>query len=809
MPTSVQQTSNDLLRSVRDGTYPDSEDVVTSDLSGEAIKGLLEGVEQEKKSLEEEISALSRKAAPNVDSWIAQAEQLQQDIAKSRAIARQILEEHERGKRHLSEGYEARAKVELLNEEIEYNASVASKLVQMKRLIRELDEIEELATNRANMDLPEKLVTLHGEIDKTSDNNSRRLLLERHDQLIQVIQNQYLREFESLLTVTPSANGCPTITVHGTPQNHDALLLALKQLGSDEVALTSTARRIIRLVAKPIVNTKQHFSNELRVNAGTLTLRSTKSSKTVDTVLTGLCATLDFLGSHLPSGSRKYIISAIMADISSAVVDDWLVSALPLEVFETDRILFIQGEVKRLIKVEERYTGSSSLELTEWVNNIPQNWLICRQAASLEHVRKIFTLPRGPTRQVERVERQMVSRNDETFAQKAVDNDWDAAWGEEPSDSAQVKTDEDDEWGFNEDGEEKTNDSVKDNKEAEEGDAWGWKDSRPNSPTPEKRPSATNGIHRVTDRDEREITLMETYTITDVPDCVLEVIGRDLMDAAELKRISSGPLSRPLVVEGLQSIPHLTLSLFRAISPTYYNSNLPSGNIHLYNDALYIADKLSSFATSIPAMQSAIDTLTKFEKSSYSREIEQERGVLIGYLNGADGFSNCTHESVAQSCMDAISNSIDRVRQKHLEWSTILSRSALLSSIGTLIKSIIEQFIRDVKELGDISEPQSQRLSSFCEQIIRLEDLFMPDAEEAGAEAMPLTAVYVPKWLRLQYLSQILESNLKEIEYLWTESELSLEFSADEVIDLVKALFDESRSRHNLIRVIRGNAGLR
>ena len=48
--------------------------------------------------------------------------------------------------------------------------------------------------------------------------------------------------------------------------------------------------------------------------------------------------------------------------------------------------------------------------------------------------------------------------------------------------------------------------------------------------------------------------------------------------------------------------------------------------------------------------------------------------------------------------------------------------------------------------------------------------------------------VYCPNWLRFQYLGEVLESNLAEIRYLWNETGLSLEFDAEEIVELIEEL---------------------
>ena len=135
-----------------------------------------------------------------------------------------------------------------------------------------------------------------------------------------------------------------------------------------------------------------------------------------------------------------------------------------------------------------------------------------------------------------------------------------------------------------------------------------------------------------------------------------------------------------------------------------------------------------------------------------------------------------------------------------------------MQTLGSLVTMVISKVISSIEEMDDISEPESQRLTAFCQQIGTLEDLFLSNPpttsgteQENQQEAVPMTAVYVANWLRFQYLINILESSLVDIKFLWTEGELSLEFSADEVVDLIKALFAESAHRRSAIAAIKGS----
>jgi centromere/kinetochore protein ZW10 len=67
----------------------------------------------------------------------------------------------------------------------------------------------------------------------------------------------------------------------------------------------------------------------------------------------------------------------------------------------------------------------------------------------------------------------------------------------------------------------------------------------------------------------------------------------------------------------------------------------------------------------------------------------------------------------------------------------------------------------------------------------------------------PLTARFADKWLKMQYLGEVLQSNLANIRFLWFESGLSLEFTKEEVIDLIMLSFENNLQVRGLIKEIK------
>ena len=266
--------------------------------------------------------------------------------------------------------------------------------------------------------------------------------------------------------------------------------------------------------------------------------------------------------------------------------------------------------------------------------------------------------------------------------------------------------------------------------------------------------------------------------------------------------------------------------MFRAIAPNFYSRD-DNGSMYLYNDSLYMCEQIRKFSEhhsnltdstgSIPFnVDIDVTALEMFGKRAYGKEMESQRTILGDLLDGAQGLTNSTEHPMAQECDIAISSTVDRLRGLYQQWKPILSHSALLQSIGSLLSTVVSKIILDIEDMSDISEPESQRLAAFCGRIAALEDLFLPQSvdrntvDEAGVDAsMPLTAVYTPNWLKFQYLAQILESSLVDIKYLWAEGNLSMDFGAEEVVDLIEALFADSEHRRRAIGEIRRGTGRR
>ncbi len=194
-----------------------------------------------------------------------------------------------------------------------------------------------------------------------------------------------------------------------------------------------------------------------------------------------------------------------------------------------------------------------------------------------------------------------------------------------------------------------------------------------------------------------------------------------------------------------------------------------------------------------------IKTLHSFANRAYASEMSTQRTILRDLLGGSQNLIQ--QDGLDVSDLEAqVDNAVTRVRAVAATWSKILSRSAWTQAVGSMVDILATKLIADVMDLAGIGQDEAYNIASLIARIEQLDDLFLPPA--AGKDAIPNTAQYAASWLRLKYLSEVLQSNLQEVLYLWNESELSLEFSADEVVELIRLSFVDNARTRDVIREI-------
>ncbi|KAI8659845.1 hypothetical protein NCS56_01202600 [Fusarium sp. Ph1] len=838
-----QQLTDALVSFSLDGRFPDDVSVLPP-VSETDLQPAIEALAKAKQELETELHTINEETKEDVSSWVRNAKTLQEDIVRSKTMANDIVRQSEAPQVTGEAIKEAEEKAEFLNREVQYSHQLHGVLRGIQYVNELLSEVEAAKNERRILDslrLLEKSWEALDQVGVSKTCRVMKLLNLRSFELKSSVHEVFDHVWKTLVHVDIESRQIAVYeSVKDEQMNLTDSVIGLMAYKEVDERMEQLWRNVDAAIVSPRMDTRSSTLPGIQAEGEILKL-SGEASRSVEALLTDLETVFTFLSQKLPSDLLPSLGNFMMADVIPKLIGEWLDAAVPSSLAEMDRF---QAMIKRArgfceILTSSGYTGFTDLQ--NWVENAPSIWLGKCRETTLDSVRSKLLNGIGEAKQVEKVEKQMVSLAEGKEITKAPGtaatgeaNDWGADWGDawdndkeqdesqpRPKSKGQdsVKAEEDDgadAWGWDdEDTTAAEPQTKKTQKEDEDEDdsaaAWGWGDDDATQ-EPQVEPAVQGKATNPHD-ETRELVLRETYNISSMPEPVLELIYSILEDGAALTRddVEYAPVAA--TAPGLFGLPTFALALFRAISPYYYSFS-DGGNMFLYNDAMYLAEKLSEFAEgwkkredltprarSMLRLDNDIKSLQSFANRSYANEMNIQKTVLRDLLGGS---SSLMQQDEMEACIEA---GTARIRTMAVVWKPILARSVLTQALGSLAEALATKLITDVLEMPSIGQDEAYNIAKLIAAATELDDLFLPSSlsgtsSDNADDEVPQTAQFAPSWLRLKYLSEVLQSNLNEVRYLWFESELSLYFSASEVVDLIEASFEANPRTRETIREI-------
>ena len=795
---------------------------------------------------------MSREAASDVDGWISQARKLQNDIKRSQDTAKEIVQHAEQGKANTAHVQDAASKVSLLQTEIAYNESLARVIEQLRDISTLLDSAQDAAVQGHVMYAIERLEDVEGALKSLGPFGSTRVvevLKSKESQMRKAIVETVTDSWNGLLEIDAASNkvSLRESIERATTTDVNAVVEQLTKLGLLDEFVTRFSRDLDKtILSHRMVIGKDQVVTAFEIHGDDIQLTDPVNDGSVKATLEDIHKIAEYLSTRLPPSIALPLSSKLVPIITSRLITHYLLPAVPtstdgVQEFQ-ETLSYVLGLVEYFDELE--WTGQN--RLTEWVDKSAEIWLAKQKETAIAKVQKSFPKQVKIKKTVEKVETQVISKGDALHpgqdAHEEQDNDWGAEWGDEdepPREDTSVARQEVEEedmsaWGMDEDEPEeavKPEAIVEEKKPAADdedagdwGNEWGDDEDTKSAPSPQahtKSPQRkTNGQPAHQPTTEKHVTLRESYTVTAIPDSIIEII---LQVVTDVETLNSSDLVKSAISPasgGLFAIPSLLLAMYRATASVHYSTDI-AGNMLVYNDCERLTDRLQAFIQEqaekdrssnlpqllrpsvrlTPKIETDIKTIDGFSRRAYGKEMESQRQIIRDHLEDAQGFQGCTNVPFARVCDDAIATTIDRIGDVKRQWQNIVSQRVLVQSLGSLVSTAFTKFISDVMDMSDIAEDESRKLHSYCISLATLNQHFQTPDE--NGETSDTASLYVQNWFRLQYLGEILAGSLADIKYLWNESELKLEMGAEEVVGLIEALFAPSDLRRRAIAEIR------
>lgn len=447
---------------------------------------------------------------------------------------------------------DAAAKVALIETEIAFNQAVTSTLEEVEKLCQQL-ETGRTALNEgkvmAAIDILEETATIVKTDSLFTNTSVMNVLSDNVAGLRQEIADFLLTRWNEQFSIDKKQRKL-LVSQEGGNAVLEEMIAALNRLDMLVPATDKLQKDLLSTIIDPVLLSGAHLqSREVRVKDSGIEVEEKPNTVAVSEVLERITQVLNYLQKFLPTTILTPFSDYFIPTLASTIISSWLSSAIPAEL---EGLSEFEGTLDHVLKFAhsvETFGWHGHEELVSWVNQAPRLWLTRRRVNSLDQVRKVLAASRGTTKQVERVEKEQVSQADEALLENAPADDWDAGWDDEHEEDTNGKPAEHPEddpdvsaWGLDEDTKDDIQNTKLDATESAEdddaGDAWGWGDEEDEEPQeqasqPSKAPGANpiNGNGTSEHASPKEVTLRETYMVTDIPDSILDIIRRQITDS--------------------------------------------------------------------------------------------------------------------------------------------------------------------------------------------------------------------------------------------------------------------------------------
>ncbi|OCF34945.1 hypothetical protein I317_06287 [Kwoniella heveanensis CBS 569] len=349
----------------------------------------------------------------------------------------------------------------------------------------------------------------------------------------------------------------------------------------------------------------------------------------------------------------------------------------------------------------------------------------------------------------------------------------------------------------------------------DEDDGWGWDDDAAATQANASADAAQIRIppvqvKRKELKEERRI-VKERYLVSNACESLVGIVQKVLADMEKLGADSSPSPSfassslDPILVEAVKDV----FTLYRALLPAHFSKKLydvPSLAMQAYNDCLHLSSLLSKLPISRSAVSDESAKLLALADHLFESQLEVQRNTLMEGLEQLDELRGTSDEKVFHNSERAVRGLVHNIESLARVIKPVLARSKALEILSYILTTLISSLTTYVIDLSDITEVESNRLTELFKLVYPLEHLF----DEAGDGEMPTgggVVVHVNGWLKFCYISEILQASLIDITYLLDSGSL-VDFTSDELVGLVRALFASSEKRDGVVdRIERDGTG--
>ncbi|CAH0766065.1 unnamed protein product [Diatraea saccharalis] len=295
------------------------------------------------------------------------------------------------------------------------------------------------------------------------------------------------------------------------------------------------------------------------------------------------------------------------------------------------------------------------------------------------------------------------------------------------------------------------------------------------------------------------------------PRCMISKTAQELLDLVYVMMEQAVQCS-DVVCKKLYNTTRLVFELYDAVVPYHhenYLQTIPQYVALFHNNCMYLAHNLQTFGDKWLILMegreldypiSFVDLVQKLRDLGYRHlaiHMQQQRKQILDNIRSSDLNCIVVKDVLSDNAEAAVRQCL---RQLHLlknVWIGVFPINVFTRLMATLVNMFVDELIHRVCTVEDISMEMATQLTDMYTLVVQKAPLLFQNTTDVEQ--------YVKSWKKLQELIFVLGGSLKDIEKHWKDGTgpLAVHFNTEELRSLIKALFQNTQFRANLLSKIK------
>ncbi|KAJ2948170.1 hypothetical protein O0L34_g9978 [Tuta absoluta] len=295
------------------------------------------------------------------------------------------------------------------------------------------------------------------------------------------------------------------------------------------------------------------------------------------------------------------------------------------------------------------------------------------------------------------------------------------------------------------------------------------------------------------------------------PRCMISKTAQELLDLVH-EMMEQAVQCSDVVSKKLYQTTRLVFELYDAVVPYHhekYLQTIPQYVALFHNNCMYLAHNLLTFGDKwLMLMEgreldypiSFLDLVQKLRDLGYKHltvHMQQQRKQILDNVRSSDLNSIAVKDVLGENAEAAVRQCLRQLQLLKNVWIGVFPINVFTRLMGTLANMFVDELIHRVCCAEDVSAEMATQLADIYDLVVqKIPALFQSPND---------VETHVKTWSKLRELIFVLGGTLKEIEAHWGEGggPLAQHFRTEELRNLIKALFQNTQFRANLLSKIK------